>query len=72
MTTKYNLHSLSDMVSLAQYVQSRVYWGGYFIRKEDETSHRWQYFWDILEGAIEDGCKYVSINDTEHTVEFNY
>lgn len=70
MIKKYDIHSLRDLIALAQYVQTRVYWGGYFICKDDETSYRWKAFWDVLEGSLENKCSHVIINDTENLVEF--
>lgn len=71
MTKKYNLHSMTDMVDLAKYVQTCVYWGGYFIRKDDETSHRWKDFWDHLEEAIQLGRNNtVVIREADNVVEF--
>lgn len=70
MIKKYDVHYIRDIISLAKYVQTKVYWGGNFIRKDDETNNPWSDFWDHLEGAIEDGCSHVIINDIDNLVEF--
>ena len=71
MKKVYDLHSLSDMLSLAKYVQSRVYWGGFFYRKDDEKSYRWKEFWDHLEEAVSLGQnRQVIIYEGDQFVEF--
>lgn len=71
MIRKFDLHSLRDLVSLAQYVQSRVFWGGYFTRKDDEKSYRWKEFWDHMEDEINSNhIKQVVIYDEDQFVEF--
>lgn len=71
MKKSYNLHSLSDLVSLAKYVQCRVYWGGYFIRMDDEQSYRWKDFWDHVEDDINNGhINQIVIHEDDQFVEF--
>ena len=59
MKRSYNLHSLSDLVSLAKYVQCRVYWGGYFIRMDDE-------YFDALRQAKSDNMKQIYMYHAKH------
>lgn len=67
----YVLCSLEDMIDLAQYVQSMVYWGWSFRIKDDDTLIKWREFWDILKSEVEENrCKRVAIDEKNHEVEF--
>lgn len=69
----YKLDYREDMIDLAKYIQTRVYWGGQFWFN-DELAFRWKDFWDII-GVETEGrsdIKGVSIQEGPCIVRLVY
>lgn len=72
MIRTYNLKRAEDVIELAKYVQTQVYWRNTFCDVTNNLNNvdrvYYKYFWDYCDSYMSEGCTRVVICD--EIVEF--
>ena len=62
---RYSMKDAQNMIDLAKYVQTKVYWGSSFYI-DDEKQIRYREFWDLASESLDAGYSVVEITSSEY------